>query len=87
MNRGELTIIIPDGDVCLIKVWSDCYSWLATRIGKGDLELLISLHNELIHHCNVELDTSLLSRDSHLSGESSSREINISCERNGKTAD
>ena len=84
VNRGELTIIIPDDDVGLIKSWSDCYTWLATRIGKGDLELLISLHNEIIYHCNIELDTSLPSRDGHFLGESSSREINTSCERNGK---
>ena len=74
-----LTIIIPDGDDCLIKVWSHYNSTLATRISKGDLELFVSLHNELIYHPNYKLDSSLTSRDGHLSGESGSREINTSC--------
>ena len=48
--QPELTIIILDGDDCLIKAWSHYYSWLATRISKGDLEVFVSLHNELIYH-------------------------------------
>ena len=74
-----LTIIIPDGDDCFIKAWSHYYSSLATRISKGDLELFVSLHNELIYHPNYKLDISLTSRDCYLSGESGSREINTSC--------
>ena len=74
-----LTIIIPDGDDCFIKVWVHYNSWLATRVSKGDLELFVSLHNELIYHPNYKLDSSLTSRDGHLSGESGSREINTSC--------
>ena len=84
MNRSELTIIILDGDVCLIKSWSDCYTWLATRIGKGDLELFVSFHNKLVSNCDFKLNTGLLSGDSHLSGESISGEIDTSCERSWK---
>ena len=77
-SQPALTIIILDGNDCLIKVWSHYYSWLAARICKGDLEVFVSLHNELIYHWNVELDTGLTSRDGHLSGESNSREIDTS---------
>ena len=80
--QPALTIIIPDGDACFIKVFVHFYSWLAPRISKGDLEVFVSLHNELIYHWNVELDSGLTSRDGHLSGESSSREIDTSCEEN-----
>ena len=82
-----LTIIIPDGDVCFIKAWSHYNSSLATRISKGDLELFVSLHNELICHPNYKLDSSLMSRDGHLSGESGSREINTSCRGEWKAGD
>ena len=78
LPQHELTIIILDGDVCLIKAWSHYYSWLATRISKEDLELFISLHNELICHWNVQLDAGLPSRDGNFSRESSSEEINTS---------
>ena len=77
-KSSELTIIIPDGDVCLIKVWSHYNSWLAAGISKGDLELFISLHNELICHWNVDLDSGLTSRDGHLCREFISREIDTS---------
>jgi len=79
-NENKLTIIILDGDVCLMKAWSHDYSWLATRISKRDLELFISLHNEVIYHSDFKLDTGLPSRDSHLFGESISREIDTGCE-------
>ena len=46
----ELTIIILDGDVCLIKIWIYYYSWLAARVSKGDLEPFVSLHKKLISH-------------------------------------
>ena len=82
VTQPELTIIIPDGDACLITVWIHYNSSLAARISKGDLELFISLHNKLFYHWNAELDPGLTSRDGHLSGESSSREINSSCEGN-----
>ena len=73
-----LTIIIPDGDDCLIKVWVHYNSWLAAGISKGDLELFVSLHKKFIYQPNFKLDSGLPSRDGHLSGESSSREINTS---------
>jgi len=82
VTQPELTIIIPDGDACFIKVLVLYYTRLAARISKGDLELFISLHKKLIYHCNAELDTGPTSRDGHLSGESSSREIKSSCEGN-----
>ena len=84
INRREHkhTIIISDGDVSLIKAWSHYYSWLAIGIGEGELELFIPLHNELVYHCNCELETGLPSRDGYYLWESSSREINISCEWN-----
>ena len=79
-EENKLTIIILDGDVCLVKAWSHYYSWLATRISKRDLELFVSLHNEVIYHSDFKLDTGLPSSDSHLFGESISREVDTGCE-------
>ena len=79
-NKNKQTIIILDSDACLFKVWSHYYSWMATRISKRDLELFVSLHNEVIYHSDFKLDTGLPSRDSHLFGESISREIDTGCE-------
>ena len=77
-----LTVIIPDGDVSLVKACYDFYSWLTIRIGYSELELFIPLHNELVYYCNCELDTGLTTADGYYLWESSSGEINISCEWN-----